>query len=296
MSVAVTGCGGPPSIETSKSPDGQTTAGARPNALSAELAEVLARRASSGAAVILDARTGAVLAATGDERAAPPGSSVKPLLVASALRAGVIGEDHQHTCAGTYTVAGASLRCFAEHGPVDVAHGLATSCNAFAFDVAAALGADAVAESFEALGFDVPDRARDEAPAVYAATVGTGHGGLTVTPRQLGAAYRTALLSADGASRWSDEASAAVRAGLVAAVELPGGTARSCAVDGLRVGAKTGTAGGDGDGGHDSWLVAVAPTEAPEIILVVHVTDGGTAPEAAAPAAGEMLRAWHARR
>lgn len=300
VSASMMGCAGPSSVAAPAKAERRvsTTGATQPGGaeLSAGLADVFARRELSGAAVILDARSGVVVAVTGDQRAAAPGSSVKPLLVAEALRAGVIASDHRHTCTGGLEVAGTPLRCFGEHGTVDVARGLATSCNAFAFDVAEALGAEAVTDTFEQFGFEVPARPGDMTPEVYAATVGTGHGGLMVTPRELGEAYRTSLLSDGETTNWSDEASKTVREGLIAAVNTPEGTANTCALDGTRVAAKTGTADHDGDGRYDSWLVALAPADAPEIILVVHVADGGTAPEAAAPAAGEILRAWHAQR
>lgn len=80
--------------------------------------------------------------------------------------------------------------------------------------------------------------------------------------------------------------------GMVEAVEQPYGTAKLAAVEGVRVGAKTGTAQVD----HPTkgrvkncWTVALAPAEAPEYAVACIVQEGVSGGRTAAPIVGKLL-------
>ncbi|MGE5047741.1 MAG: penicillin-binding protein 2 [Deltaproteobacteria bacterium] len=100
---------------------------------------------------------------------------------------------------------------------------------------------------------------------------------------------------------------AAVRAGLVAVVNEPGGTAYRSRLADVQFAGKTGTAQVMKLGQKQkldptaqayfsrdhAWFAAFAPAQAPEIVVVVLNEHGGWGAEAAAPAAAKVVEAWY---
>lgn len=156
------------------------------------------------------------------------------------------------------------------------------------------------------------------------ANVSIGQGFLAATPMQVarlalalandGAVIAPRLLrdAGDGAVReervvedvlaWSERDVSLVRAGMVAAVESPGGTARRLAgIEGLQVAAKTGTAEYDTvrvEGGErvrerrkNAWIAGYAPAFAPRVAFAVLVEDSDAGGSSAAAVARELLLA-----
>ncbi|MBM3496602.1 MAG: hypothetical protein FJX72_20125 [Armatimonadetes bacterium] len=82
----------------------------------------------------------------------------------------------------------------------------------------------------------------------------------------------------------------AVTRGMEAVME-PGGTASLCAIPGLRMAGKTGTAerGRRGELVDDAWFVAFAPVHDPRIAVCVYVEEGGHGGATAAPIARAMI-------
>ena len=72
-----------------------------------------------------------------------PGSTYKPITVASALECGAISEDDTYYCGGYYTVSGQIIRCahLAGHGMLTVPESLSYSCNACLMQIGEKLGA-----------------------------------------------------------------------------------------------------------------------------------------------------------
>ena len=99
---------------------------------------------------------------------------------------------------------------------------------------------------------------------------------------------------------------AAIRAGLVAVVNEPGGTAYRSRLSDIRFAGKTGTAQVMKLGQKQkldptavayysrdhAWFAAFAPAEEPEIVVVVLNEHGGWGAEAAAPAAARTIEAY----
>src|SRR4051794_18342415 len=83
--------------------------------------------------VLIDCQSGRLLTRSGDSSPEPPGSTVKPLVVAALLRTGKLRPDESLLCRGTTRIAGRVFDC--SHPPVDIAMhadtALAYSCNAF---------------------------------------------------------------------------------------------------------------------------------------------------------------------
>jgi penicillin-binding protein 2 len=104
-----------------------------------------------------------------------------------------------------------------------------------------------------------------------------------------------------------DSSLAAVRAGLVAVVNEPGGTAYRSRLADVQFAGKTGTAQVMKLGQKQkldptaqayfsrdhAWFSAFAPAQDPEIVVVVLNEHGGWGAEAAAPAAAKVVEAWY---
>ena len=232
--------------------DVQTTIDAR---LQARVAAALrdgigAGRFARGAAVVLDATTGELLASasypwpsgSADERPGaredndaawldraryglyPPGSTFKLLVAGAALRA---GEDHErYICkrlpdgrVGNYVRGMARpVRDDAldtvPHGNVDLERGLVVSCNAYFAQLAVALGPRALIDVASLFQISVARSSTPEAVRPVLAPTGYGQGEALVTPLKL--ARVSAAIAAGGAVvpvRWTatDESPAAAR-------------------------------------------------------------------------------------
>jgi cell division protein FtsI/penicillin-binding protein 2 len=81
-----------------------------------------------------------------------------------------------------------------------------------------------------------------------------------------------------------------IREGMVQVVT--GGTGARAGVYGVVVGAKTGTAqdGGLPDGQYDNWVSAVAPMDAPEIVMTAMTQGPGTGANSASGVEGAVMR------
>ncbi len=70
-----------------------------------------------------------------------------------------------------------------------------------------------------------------------------------------------------------------------------GGTGRPCAISGVRVGGKTGSAEATGGKAH-GWFVAFAPVDNPKIVVATIVEHGGSGSGAAAPVCRAMIKQY----
>ncbi|HMT43601.1 MAG TPA: penicillin-binding protein 2 [Chakrabartia sp.] len=146
----------------------------------------------SGAAVVIDCKTGGILALTSmpcfdpngfsdgigrqewkmlqeDEYKPllnkamqglyPPGSTVKP---AAALALLALGIDPKETvsCSGGYTLGSRRFRCLGRHGPMNMEHAIMKSCNTYFYAMGHRVGYDKIAPVARMLGlgqeFDLP--------------------------------------------------------------------------------------------------------------------------------------------
>jgi len=281
-----------------------------------ELAEaVKSNHAKAGCAVVLETRTGNVLAAcdyptydpnswegTKQSTWAPrfatwtyePGSTIKPLVAAMALDAGVITENSTFTCNKTYTVGRHKLECrhapSGGHGTLSVADILKYSCNIGALQIGLKAKGERMSRLFTGLGFTEPPTT--ELPSQYqvlptylvptwCATSSYGQG-ISITPLHLAAAYgalanggermrpRFIVATIDPNGTVSErppvregrvfgaEASRRVLEMLTRVVEDTHGTGHEAKVPGLVVAGKTGTAEIPGPGGYlaNQWIVS----------------------------------------
>ena len=135
---------------------------------------------SAGAMVVMDCRTGAVLANVslptyditryfkdyeklasdtesplwnrGVQSAYAPGSTLKPAIALAALEEGVIERNSTCYCGQTYVLSDQTFKCLSHHGYLNVTTALQKSCNIFFFEMGAKLGIDKMNKYCNLLG------------------------------------------------------------------------------------------------------------------------------------------------
>mgnify|MGYP000182477734 FL=1 len=142
------------------------------------------KEADAGAAVVLDVKTGEVLAMAtypsynlttyrqdfasllSDPRIPlvnralqgeyAPGSTFKPNTALAALRAGVIDKSTIVNCQQSYLVGNHFFTCLSYHGPTNVIWALTRSCNIYFYDVSRRIGIDAIDSMAKQMGLGEP--------------------------------------------------------------------------------------------------------------------------------------------
>jgi cell division protein FtsI (penicillin-binding protein 3) len=230
-----------------------------------------------------------------------PGSVVKPFVVAAALEAGLAQPDTRlDTAPGRINVSGHTIEDIRNYGELSVTGVLTKSSNVGVVQLAMAMDPQHMWSMYSRLGFGrvtgtgFPGESagvlRDHQRwrKLEQATLAYGYG-LSVTPLQLVRAI--AAVADDGRLRQPsfiigsdnpvhsvmDPALADELAAMLETVTGPAGTASRAAVDGYRVGAKTGTSRKVGVSGYSDRYVAsiagFAPVSDPRLAAVVVIQD-----------------------
>jgi membrane peptidoglycan carboxypeptidase len=241
---------------------------------------------AQGTALLIDIPTRRVLAvhqAPAASRAqALPGSTVKPFTLSALLNAGKLTAAETFLCPGKLTVASRQLNC--SHPllglPMRAETALAYSCNCFVAHMAERLRPEELAAELEGAGFAAGVRRAANLDSLRLQSLGEAN--VLATAATLALAYRALAL----------RALPPVMAGLEGAVQY--GTAQLARVEGVKVAGKTGSVRGS-DGVRTAWFAGFLPSRNAEIVVTVmlHGDSGGSD---AAPIAGRILDAWHARR
>ncbi len=231
---------------------------------------------SRSSIVVLRVDDGRVLENRGDADTwvAPPGSTVKPFVIARLLRTGKLNARETYLCRGVNRIAGRNFTCSHPTGlpPFDPARILAYSCNG---------GVAHFAERF-APG-ELVSALRDAGFRVGMADVrlqALGEEGIWTTPSELGRAYR----------RLATQQDPTILDGLEGAVQY--GTAQAAAVDDVSVAGKTGSAMA-ANGLHAAWFAGFAPSRQPDFVVVAAV-QGHSGGSDAAPLAAQTFRRYFA--
>jgi peptidoglycan glycosyltransferase len=254
---------------------------------SAKMDELLA--ASRGAAVLLDIRNRRIIA-TNSERVAgtaltPPGSTLKPFVIASLLKNGKLRPDTSFPCPGHLTIANRRFDCThpALSMPVRPDTALAYSCNCFVAHAAERFEPGELSRELGRYGF----ASRTAATTLDAVRLqAIGEAGIAVTPLELALAYRTLAMDSGTVEM------VPVLSGLEGAVEF--GTAQRARIAGVSVAGKTGSTR-NSSGDFIAWFAGFLPSRAPETVVAVMLS-GHSGGADAAPVAAQILEAHRAGR
>jgi cell division protein FtsI/penicillin-binding protein 2 len=244
---------------------GDARAASGPNA---QVADALAQavHATQASAVVLDARTGAVLASAGPPRRGAPGSTLKPLLLEYALEHGIVRPETEVYCHRNLHVGGRALRCThpADQPVFTAESALAQSCNTWFAEMARRFSGPELDSTLQTT--HLPHAAMNMANAEERQLAVLGLNGVTASPLELARAYRDLLERMPPAGP--------VARGLKESVDS--GMANPAAVSGVTLLGKTGTAGDPGEAWTHGWFAGAIPGR---LVVVIYVPrgDGGTA-------------------
>jgi cell division protein FtsI/penicillin-binding protein 2 len=200
---------------------------------------------------------------------APPGSTLKPLVLNSLIARGKLEPDEQYPCPRNLVLGSRNLSCIHPviGRPLNVSEVISYSCNCAVAHFSERFAPGELAVSLRNQGISPlgdPSDVRLQA---------LGEEGVTVTPVELARAY--ARLSRPE-----------IVAGLEGAVQF--GTAQAASLPHLQVAGKTGSVRTP-SGLHAAWFAGFAPSHNPEIVLSVF-TQGLSGGSDAAPKAAALLR------
>ncbi len=242
----------------------------------------------------------------------PPGSVFKPITAIAALQNGY-DTSWEHTCTGVYRGFGLKLRCWLRwgHGALDMQHALMHSCNPYFCALTTDMGYQALYETArqaglgQRTGLDLPFETSGLLPSpawkkrrfkqswtpADTAQAAIGQSFTLTSPIQVANAIATLAnrgkvikprLVISGSSRgelvrdcqWDQDAVEAVIQGMIMVTEQ--GTGRRMRIKGVSVASKTGSAEYmDGKTRRkQTWSVAFAPADNPEVLVVVLVENG----------------------
>ncbi|MDU3905807.1 MAG: peptidoglycan glycosyltransferase FtsI [Citrobacter portucalensis] len=251
-------------------------------------------KAESGSAVLVDVNTGEVLAMANSPSYNPnnltgtpkdamrnrtitdvfePGSTVKPMVVMTALQRGVVREN---TVLNTipYRINGHEIKDVARYSELTLTGVLQKSSNVGVSKLALAMPSSALVDTYSRFGLGKA----------------TGYG-LMVTPLQLARVYATigsygvyrplSITKVDPpvpGERIFPEATVRTVVHMMESVALPGGGGVKAAIKGYRIAIKTGTAKKVGPDGryinkYIAYTAGVAPASQPRFALVVVIND-----------------------
>ncbi len=259
-----------------------------------------------GAAVLVDVRSRRLIAVGGSDIAArsllPPGSTLKPLVVAALLRSGKLSADAYFPCPRRLRIGNRTFDC--SHPPLAVPmridSALAYSCNCFVAHAAQQFGPGELAQELAGSGLASRTTWFGNEEAVGSIRPGVdpnaqrlqslGEDGILATTAGLAAAYRLLALKINSPEMQP------ILAGLEGAVEF--GTAHNARVAGAASGEKL--AGKTGSvltsaGEPIAWFAGFWPSRAAEAVITVMVP-GHSGGADAAPVAGRILEAYGAGR
>ena len=223
------------------------------------------------AVILLDVHTRRVLTSRNPGMIAPPGSTLKPLVFSTLVRARKLDPGEAFPCTGRLEIGGRRFDCSHPHinTPIDLRTALAYSCNAFTAHVAERFEPGELARGLERFGIG---RTQPAATREASQLQALGEERVLVNPMELAQAYRQIALGGEPA----------ILGGLADAVAF--GTAQRAAVAGLAVAGKTGSVR-TAAGAHIAWFAGF--TAAMVVVVMLQGRSGGAD---AAPVAAEVLR------
>ena len=244
-----------------------------------------------GAFVMVDVSAGKIIAANNLGLAATtlqtPGSTLKPFVLMSLLELNRVDPNQKLICHRKLQIGSVHLDC--TH-PISVAQlnsddAIAYSCNSYFAQVSIRLTSNELVQTFRRAGLDSPTglTENDASGRIHPPTnedqiqlEALGDDGIEITPLELLEAYRKLAIRKRNGDVGKD---APVFDGLEHSVAY--GMTRAANVEGMKVAGKTGTAASRTNPRTHGFFVGYAPSEKPEIAIVVFVQQGNGADAAA---------------
>lgn len=211
----------------------------------------------------------------------PPGSTLKPFVLASLMASGKLTPQTSSVCPLHLTIQGRRLDC--SHPPIataiDVRTALAYSCNCYVAKMAERFEPYELHRELAAFGLAThARRAALEQQKLQA----LGANAIQVTAVDLATAYRQLALRA------TQPVFSTIVEGMEDAVQF--GTAQLASVKGQQIAGKTGSAVTQ-NGTRVAWFAGFMPSRAPKVVSVVMLS-GHSGGSDAAPIAAEILSAY----
>ena len=238
--------------------------------------------ARTGVVAVVLEEDGGMLAAEHAAEAAnlqrAPGSVLKPLFLAAALREGKVRAETTVVCHGNLRLAGRDLACThpREENVLNAERALAWSCNEWFAQMALRFTPEQAAAVLRGYGFgsraglateESAGVVREARNAAETQLMVLGLDDVEVTPAQLAEAYSKL------AREWSAEP--VVERGLRGSVEY--GMAHNAATAGMAIAGKTGTASDAGEAWTHGWFAGIAEKKGERVAAVFYVPHGSGA-------------------
>jgi cell division protein FtsI/penicillin-binding protein 2 len=247
------------------------------NAIQRALDSALLR--TGAVAVVLDGHDGRLIATVRSEAArrlaSAPGSTLKPLFLAAALRQGRVRAGTTVVCHGNLRIAGRDLACThpRDQNVLDAERALSYSCNAWFANLATRFTPEQSAEVLRLYGLGSrPGLVEDESSGVVRVPASAaelqlfvlGLEDVEVTPAQLAHAYFQLGRDFDDVP--------VVRRGLEGSIAY--GMAHNAATTGVTIAGKTGTASDVGKVWTHGWFAGIASRGEERVVVVIYVPHG----------------------
>ena len=248
----------------------------------------VALRGTAAVAVVLDVKSGQLLAVAHPQEAeqlrSSPGSVLKPFFLAEALEADRIRPDTTIFCRRNLRIAHRQVDCThpASEAVFNAEQALAYSCNSYFAELAKRFSPNEAAAALEKYGLAEQSQLHPSQISGVLQGTGTmeatelfvlGLDGIEITARQLATAYRELALELRNLP--SGSAIAAVKRGLEGSVQY--GMAHNAQTPGISVTGKTGTASDTGQPWTHGWFAGYAPSDSPKVVIVVYLPRGNGA-------------------
>ncbi len=238
------------------------------SACASPVADALAKalRGTQASGVVVDMKTGMVIAWEGMSRRGAPGSTLKPLLLEYALEHGIVRPEIEVYCHRNLHIGGRALACThpADHPVFTAESALAESCNTWFAEMARRFSGPELEAAMQAT--HLPHKPMAAANVEDRELAVLGLVGVSTSPIELARAYRDLLDLAP--------AEGPVARGLEGSVNY--GMASPAAVSGVTILGKTGTASEAGEPWTHGWFAGAMPGRFVVVVYVPH-GDGGTA-------------------
>jgi cell division protein FtsI/penicillin-binding protein 2 len=228
-----------------------------------------ALKGTQASGVVLDTRSGKLLARVGQESTGTPGSVIKPLLLEYALDHGLVRPETQVYCRRNLRIGDRALPCThpADQTVFTAETALAESCNTWFAEMARRFSGQQLEAALRASY--LTHTPMDDATLEQRQLAVLGLRGVTTSTLQLAQSYRLLLRNLPTAGPVALGLRNSVAYGMANPAAVPG-------VEGVEILGKTGTASNPGEAWTHGWFAGALPGR---FVVVVYVPrgDGGTA-------------------